>query len=179
MRHRPSLPLLCSLLLGHTLATATSAAAPSPGAGTPPDAAYELLFADEFDGDRVNTAHWNFRVGPRTGTGIDGLNLARNVRVADGHLIVEARHEVVDGKPAHTGGGLISKHRFGYGYYECRSQPFMAGRGVHTAFWQRGLGGPEHNSIFEIDSHEIDSTQKIACNNLYVDVSTRGYLELA
>lgn len=145
----------------------------------PPSPDYELLFADEFSGSRVNEQDWNFRVGPRTGTGIDGLNLARNVRVADGHLIVEAKHEVVDGRPAHTGGGLISKHRFGYGYYEVRSQPFMAGRGVHTAFWQRGQGGPENNSIFEIDSHEVDSTQKLACNNLYVDVSTRGYMELA
>jgi hypothetical protein len=111
--------------------------------------------------------------GGLPGPGYDGLNLARNVRVADGHLIVVAKHEIVDGKPAHTGGGVISKHRFGYGYYECRSQPFMAGRGVHTAFWQRGMGGPENNSIFE-----IDSTQKIACNNLYVDVSTKGYMEL-
>jgi hypothetical protein len=146
---------------------------------TPPAPDYELLFADEFNGDRVNERDWMFRTGARTGTGIDGLNLARNVRVAEGHLIVTARHEVVDGKPANTGGGVISRHRFGYGYYECRSQPFMAGRGVHTAFWQRGMGGPENNSIFEIDSHEIDSTQKIACNNLYVDVSTRGFMELA
>jgi hypothetical protein len=90
-----------------------------------------------------------------------------------------AKQENIGGRLANTGGGLISKHRFGYGYYECRSQPFMAGRGVHTAFWQRGLGGPENNSIFEIDSHEIDSTQKIACNNLYVDISTKGYMELA
>ena len=145
----------------------------------PPAPDYELLFADEFDGERVNERDWNFRVGPRTGTGIDGLNLVRNVRVADGHVIVEVRRETVEGKPANTGGGLISKHRFGYGYYECRSQPFMAGRGVHTAFWQRGMGGPENNSIFEIDSHEIDSTQMMACNNLYVDVSTKGYMELA
>ncbi len=145
----------------------------------PPTSDYELLFADEFTGDQVNLRDWNFRLGPRTGTGIDGLNLARNVRVADGHLIVTAHREIIDGRPANTGGGLISKHRFGYGYYECRSQPFMAGRGVHTAFWQRGLGGPENNSIFEIDSHEIDSTQKIACNNLYVDISSKGYLELA
>ena len=157
---------------------ATAFAAASAHAA-PPAADYELLFADEFDAPRVNERDWNFRLGPRTGTGIDGLNLARNVRVADGHLIVEAKHETVDGKPANTGGGLISKHRFGYGYYECRSQPFMAGRGVHTAFWQRGMGGPENNSIFEIDSHEIDSTQKIACNNLYVDISTKGYMELA
>ena len=146
---------------------------------TPPASDYELLFADEFTGDRVNERDWAFRLGPRTGTGIDGLNLARNVRVADGHLIVMANRETIDGRSANTGGGLISKHRFGYGYYECRSQPFMAGRGVHTAFWQRGMGGLENNSIFEIDSHEIDSTQKIACNNLYVDISTKGYLELA
>ena len=156
------------------------AAALLPGAhAAPPAADYELLFAEEFDGSRVNERDWIFRTGPRTGTGIDGLNLARNVRVADGHLIVTAKHEVVDGKPAHTGGGVISRHRFGYGYYESRSQPFMAGRGVHTAFWQRGMGGAENNSIFEIDSHEIDSTQRIACNNLYVDVSSKGYLELA
>ncbi|MFO1448384.1 MAG: LamG-like jellyroll fold domain-containing protein [Opitutaceae bacterium] len=147
--------------------------------GAPPTPDYQLLFAEEFDGDRVNERDWNFRLGPRTGLGIDGLNLARNVRIADGHLIVTARQEIIDGKAANTGGGLISRHRFGYGYYECRSQPFMAGRGVHVAFWQRGMSGPENNSIFEIDSHEIDSTQKIACNNLYVDVSTKGYLELA
>ncbi len=146
---------------------------------TPPASDYELLFSDEFNGDRVNERDWDFRLGPRTGTGIDGLNLARNVRVVEGHLVVMANREIIDGRSANTGGGLISKHRFGYGYYECRSQPFMAGRGVHTAFWQRGMGGLENNSIFEIDSHEIDSTQKIACNNLYVDISTKGYLELA
>lgn len=166
------------LLACFTLVTAAFVAA-QPGAAALPPPGYELLFADEFDGDRVNARDWSFRTGPRTGTGIDGLNLARNVRIADGHLIVEAKRETIDGKLASTGGGLISTHRFGYGYYECRSQPFMAGRGVHTAFWQRGLGGPDNNSIFEIDSHEIDSTQRMACNNLYVDVSNRGYLELA
>ena len=168
-----------TLLLASSTLLAAALVAAQPRAGGAPTPGYELLFADEFDGDRVNERDWNFRTGPRTGTGIDGLNLARNVRVADGHLIVVAKHETVDGKQANTGGGLISKHRFGYGYYECRSQPFMAGRGVHTAFWQRGMGGPENNSIFEIDSHEIDSTQKMACNNLYVDVSTKGYMELA
>lgn len=163
--------LLIRFAAGGVLAAALSAA--------PPSADYELLFADEFDGKTVDRVAWNHRVGPRTGQGINGLNLERNVRLADGHLIIEARQETIDGVPAHTGGGLISTHRFGYGYYETRSRPFMAGRGVHTAFWQRGMGGTENNSIFEIDSHEIDSTQKIACNNLYVDVSTRGYLELA
>ncbi len=172
----PRVPVRTSGLRLLGLAAAWAAAS---AVAAPPSPEYELLFADEFDGPGVAAADWNFRTGPRTGTGIDGLNLARNVRIADGHLVVVAKRETVDGKPANTGGGLISTHRFGYGYYEVRSQPFMRGRGVHTAFWQRGMGGPENNSIFEIDSHEIDSTQAIACNNLYVDVSDSGYLEQA
>ncbi len=172
----PRVPVRTS---GLRLLGCAAAWAAATAVAAPPSPDYELLFAEEFDGPGVAAADWNFRTGPRTGTGIDGLNLARNVRIADGHLVIEAKHETVDGKPAHTGGGLISTHRFGYGYYEVRSQPFMRGRGVHTAFWQRGMGGPENNSIFEIDSHEIDSMQAIACNNLYVDVSDAGYLEQA
>lgn len=173
MRTRHLASRLVLLLLGACATRQPALHAAPPG----PD--YELLFAEEFDGTTFSRSDWMPRTGPRTGLGIDGLNLERNLSFGDGHLIITARQEVVDGKPAHTGGGLISRHRFGYGYYEVRSRPFMGGRGVHTAFWQRGMGGPENNSIFEIDSHEIDSTQRIACNNLYVDVSSRGYMELA
>ena len=152
--------------------------AAQPAAGAPPSADYELLFAEEFVGERVNEQDWSFRTGLRTGTGINGLNLEANVVVSGGHLIVTAKQETIQGKLENTGGGLISKHRFGYGYYECRSQPFMGGRGVHTAFWQRGLGA-DNNVIFEIDSYELDSTYRIASNNLYVDVSPSGYMDLA
>jgi hypothetical protein len=170
-RFSPKLALLTALGAGLFAAPFAHSAPPAPGD--------ELFFADEFDGHRVNDRDWNFRTGPCTGTGTDGLNLARNVRVADGYPIVAANHETSDGCPAHTGGGLISKHRFGYGDHECRSQPFLARRGVHPAFWPRGLGGPANNSIFEIDSPELDSAQKMACNNLSVDLSPKGYLELA
>lgn len=34
----------------------------------PPAPDYELLFADEFDGNRVDERDWNFRTGPRTST---------------------------------------------------------------------------------------------------------------
>jgi hypothetical protein len=98
--------------------------------------------------------------------------------VTGGDLVITAKQETVNGRLENTGGGLISKHRFGYGYYETRSQPFMGGRGVHAAFWQRGLG-EENNSIFEIDSYELDSTYRIASNNLYVDISPSGFMELA
>ena len=142
----------------------------------PPSEDYELLFADEFDGTALNEAHWGYRVGERKGDYFNGLNLKENVSVSDGHLRIASKVETIKGKTEYTGGGIISKAQFGYGYYECLSKPFMAGKGVHTSFWQRG-GSVPNNNIFEIDSYEIDSTQYLATNNLYVHLSRKGYKE--
>ena len=71
---------------------------------------------------------------------------------------------------------IISKAQFGYGYYECLSRPFMAGKGVHTSFWQRS-GSVPNNNIFEIDSYEIDSTQYLATNNLYLLLARKDFKE--
>lgn len=134
---------------------------------------YQLVFEDNFDGDSVNTAHWYFREGRRTaGSYINGINRKENVRVKDGILYVDCRHEKIDGQMEYTGGGIISRANFGYGYYECKSKPFMAGRGVHTSFWQSGGAYPNSN-VFEIDSHEIDSKSYIGCNNLYVHLGNK------
>jgi len=143
-----------------------------PAVAQPPaKAGYELLFSEEFDGSTVNPAHWRFREDRRTDSYMNGLNRRQNVRVAGGSLLITARQEQIDGKPESTGGGIISKHQFGYGYYETLSKPFMAGRGVHSAFWQRG-GTIPNNTIFEIDSYEIDSGAWMGCNNLYVQLGT-------
>ena len=48
------------------------------GRSAPPASDYELLFAGEFNGDRVTERDWSFRTGP----GTDQLNFARDVRVA-------------------------------------------------------------------------------------------------
>jgi hypothetical protein len=145
-----------------------------PAHAQPPvGAGYELLFSEEFDGDKVNTAHWRFREDRRTDSYMNGLNRRQNVAVAGGSLLITARQEMIDGKPENTGGGLISKHQFGYGYYETLSKPFMAGRGVHSAFWQRG-GSIPNNTIFEIDSYEIDSGSWMGCNNLYLQLGTKA-----
>lgn len=137
----------------------------------PPSSDYELVFSDEFD-TPVNQAMWSYRVGRRTmGTWINALNLPENVSVTNGNLVIAAKTEEIKGKKEYTGGGLISKRNFGYGYYETRSKPFMAGRGVHSAFWQAGGS----SRIFEIDSYEIDSGSTMACRNLYVHVSPSKY----
>lgn len=136
----------------------------------PMNKGYVLLFDESFSGKTLNSEHWRYRMDRRTGYGyMDGLNRKENVYLNDSALHVVLNHEWLDGKWENTGGGVISTHNFGYGYYECLSKPFMAGRGVHTSFWQRGGKNP-NNNIFEIDSYEIDSKTYVATNNLYFDL---------
>lgn len=138
---------------------------------------YTLLFEENFVGNKLNEDIWEFRTGRRTGMGyMDGLNLKENVYVKDSALHVAIKHELINGKWENTGGGVISKLNFGYGYYECLSKPFMEGHGVHTSFWQRGSSTP-NNNIFEIDSYEIDSKTWVATNNLYVDLAPNKNLK--
>jgi beta-glucanase (GH16 family) len=140
---------------------------------------YELLFADEFDGDHLDTAHWRYRTGERGGVNLfRSLNRPENVSVSDGKLHVAVRQEQIDGHLVNTGGGIISTHQFGYGYYECLSTPFMDGHGVHSSFWQSGGAPGKNNGIFEIDAYEIDSTVRMACHNLYVHLAPKDYKEV-
>ncbi len=142
---------------------------------TLPGKEYVLLYEDNFSGNQLNLKDWQYRTGRRTGMGyMDGLNLEQNVYVKDSALHIAVKHEMINGKWENTGGGIISKHNFGYGYYETLSKPFMEGHGVHTSFWQRGGANP-NNNIFEIDSYEIDSKTWVATNNLYVDLPYNGY----
>lgn len=139
----------------------------------PPSKDYKLVYEDNFDGNSLDTLAWRYRVDVRKGFGyMDGLNRAENVRVKDGMLVVDCYQEKIDGKVENTGGGVISRKNFGYGYYECRSKPFMEGRGVHTSFWQRGSCTP-NNDVFEIDSYEIDSETEVATNNLYIQLGDK------
>lgn len=155
--YSPKRPLIGLLLAA--CATLLPAQAP-PG--------YTLLYQDNFDGNHVNTNDWVYRVDHRQlGTWVNGYDRAENVSEHGGTLHITVKKEVIDGQVEYTGGGLISKHQFGYGYYECLSRPFMAGKGVHTAFWQAG-GAVPNNNIFEIDSYEIDATTFMATNNLYM-----------
>ncbi len=134
---------------------------------------YKLLFEENFSGKTLNEENWKYREGRRSGPGIDGENLPANVTVSDGALHIAVRQELQNGKLQNTGGGIISRSQFGYGYYESLSRPFMSGHGVHSAFWQAG-GAVANNDVFEIDSYEIDSKSPLGCNNLYLHLSPKG-----
>ena len=142
-------------------------------AQVPANKGYVLLYEEKFEGNKLNENDWKYRTDWRKGGNLNGYNRKENVSVADG-LHIAARYEMVDGQMQYTGGGVISKHQFGYGYYETLSRPFMGGKGVHTSFWQAG-GSISNNNIFEIDSYEIDSKSSVGCNNLYIHIASKKY----
>lgn len=103
-----------------------STAAPPPG--------YQLVWADEFDGARVNTEHWSYR----TGKAHFSVCAPEHSTLENGCLKVRAAREA-----GHfTGGGLITKRQFFEGYYETRVK-LDGGRGWHDAFWTTWLSSME------------------------------------
>ena len=132
---------------------------------------YFPIYSDEFDSTAVNSNNWSYRTDSR----FDAKNLANNVRVVDGKLYIDFKHEPI-GTTNYTSGGVISKHTFGYGYYEVCSKTFGDTPGLHTAFWMMGGNGngstsPKYNNVLEIDGYEIESeapTQSIGAVHYYI-----------
>lgn len=120
-------------------------------------AGYALVWADEFDGQSLDLARWDYR----TDSKLWSTQLPQNIRVADGQLKIALKKEDANDKH-YTGGGIISKTTFQYGYYEARFK-VPAGAGWHTSFWaqkQDGSGGTNPRAARqEIDFCEQDSVK--------------------
>lgn len=116
-----------------------------------PPPGYKLVFSDEFDANELDQAKWNYRLGDKA----DSAQEAENVEVRDGNLLVHARKQRL-GKYEYTGGGVVSKPLFVYGYYEARFK-IPAGEGWHTAFWTMPVYDPIELRNTEIDFCEQDS----------------------
>lgn len=154
-----------------TVQTATQSRASAPGAPSP----YTLRYEDNFDGTALNTANWTYRESAALYAG--GYNRRQNVSVSGGLLHVAFKKEDIDGDGLaneYTGGGIISAHNFGYGYYETRAKLAGGVNGFHQSFWQMGLpygvgsapgldalvdSGvlPYYNRTIEIDGFEQNS----------------------
>lgn len=136
------------------IATPAEAAVTAATVTTPAGPGYTKVFGDEFDGTTVDTSKWNHR------TDVKGLSAQRpgNVSVGGGAMTIHLRKEAYAGK-AYTGGGLVSKQGFRYGYYETRARTSV-GSGWHTSFWAMAGDGsntytPDRRT--EIDGFEMDS----------------------
>ncbi|CAH0998865.1 Beta-glucanase [Neolewinella maritima] len=101
----------------------------------------QLLWADEFDGDSLSTADWNFELGDGCPNLCGWGNNERqsytrsNHRLEDGHLIITARKEGTD----YTSTRITTKDKqaFQYGRIETRAK-LPVGEGLWPAFWMLG-----------------------------------------
>jgi len=125
---------------------------------TLPPPGYKLVWSDEFNGDSLDTSKWDFRTDSRMWS----TQKPENVSVRNGHLILAVNKEDAGGKH-YTGGGVISKPAFKYGYYESRFK-VPPGAGWHTSFWMmkhNGQGGTGPTaSAQELDVCENDSVHQ-------------------
>jgi beta-glucanase (GH16 family) len=111
---------------------------------------WQLVWADEFDGTELDFSKWAVEENGHGG-GNDELQYyldrTENVRVENGHLILEAHKEHFDQAGTvrdYTSGRIRSKRRasWTYGRFEVRAQ-LPQGRGLWTAAWLL----PEDNRI--------------------------------
>lgn len=142
------------LLTAVIVACSASLVVPSaPASAAPPSSLYTLVWADEFDGDTVNTNKWNYRTDVKR----ESAQRPENVSVGGGYLTITQKKEQYAGKE-YTGGGLISRKSFRYGYYETRAKT-SAGSGWHPAFWAMAGDGtttfPSYRRT-EIDGFEYN-----------------------
>ncbi len=116
---------------------------------------HRLVFEDDFNGPDVNLDAWVYR----TDSKMWSSQTPGNVRLSDGMLRLAYRKERKNGKD-YTGGGLISRRAFGYGFFEARLR-MPAGMGWHTSFWlmtHDGSGSTNTTATdMEIDICEQDS----------------------
>jgi hypothetical protein len=124
-------------------------------------AGYELAWSDEFDGSSLDRSKWGYR----TDTKHWSTQLPRNVSVGDGNLVISLNRVAATGGDEYTGGGVISKAAFGYGYYESRMR-IMAGKGWHSSFWLMkydGSGSTKTDAAdLELDVIENDSIDPLS-----------------
>jgi beta-glucanase (GH16 family) len=116
---------------------------------------YTLSWSDEFDGAALDPNKWHYR----TDSKMWSTQLPANVSVADGKLVIALKKEKA-GDKNYTGGGIVSKREFEYGYYEARFK-VPPGAGWHTSFWTMAYNevDTKPNGTQEIDICEQDSVK--------------------
>jgi beta-glucanase (GH16 family) len=98
---------------------------------------YNLVWADEFDGNSLNTANWSYDVGAG-GWGNNELQYytnGSNVAVSSGTLKILAKQESFGGTN-YTSSRIVTKNKvdFRYGKFEARLK-LPQGQGIWPAFW--------------------------------------------
>ncbi|MFD4571717.1 hypothetical protein ACFWNK_10825 [Streptomyces sp. NPDC058417] len=113
------------------------------------------VFEDQFNGTALDTGKWNVRKS--------GWSNDANVSVSGGKLLIDMKRvSSSDQKDGFRGGGISSKKRFGYGYYELTATIPQLTPGWHPAFWGQIWDGVEAKPVYnrpftELDIFEVQS----------------------
>jgi hypothetical protein len=122
---------------------------------TPP-ANYVLQWSENFAGGVLDVTKWSYRTDIKA----KSAQLSANVSVdAGGHMNIALRQQHFGGQDF-TGGGIISKASFRYGYFQVKAKT-TTNPGWHSSFWMfAGDGATTYapGAFSEIDDFEIDSS---------------------
>ncbi len=121
--------------------------------GPPPK--YVLQWSDNFHGGVLDATKWNYRTDIKA----KSAQLPANVSVDSlGHMNIALRQQDFGGQQF-TGGGIVSKASFRYGYFQVRAKTTV-NPGWHSSFWMfAGDGATTYapEAYTEIDDFEINS----------------------
>jgi len=152
---------MCVLSLMAISLKAASAAQNEPTTVPP---GYRLVWADEFDGPRLDVSQWNYRIGP----GHHSYQRPENVSLENGAVRIALKRESFSGK-SFTGGGIITRKAYESGYFETRAKMF-GGYGWHEAFWTMFINSllPNHNKVDpQLVPIEIDCFEQFASRDMH------------
>lgn len=97
---------------------------------------WKLVWSDEFDGQQLDREKWQVNVWPARKVNDEDqayTERAKNLRVQQGHLVIEAHKEDYEGA-AYSSGRIFSRAPFKYGRFEVRAQ-LPRGKGTWPAIW--------------------------------------------
>jgi len=138
---------------------------PSTGYTTPETYdGLELLWSDEFSGSSLNESFWTYEIGNGDwGWGNNELEFYRreNTTLVDGHLVIEAREEFINGFE-YTSSRLITRDKFEFTFGRVDIRAVVPeGQGIWPALWMLGenisqVGWPRCGEIdiMELVGHE-------------------------
>lgn len=140
-----------------------------------------LVWNDEFDGTALDMRKWQYDTSRNKQGWFNGelqyYSAGKNVRVANGLLTIEARHEKLDpakvadwGGQEYTSARIFSKGRgWKYGFYEVRAK-LPCARGTWPAIWMLPV-----NMTKWPDDGEIDIMEQVGAepNLIYSSLHTK------
>jgi len=103
---------------------------------------YELVWADEFDGNNINLNNWSFelwKAGKVNNEWQQYVENSDNYILQDGRLFITATRTANNEKGGYASTRLSTQHKqeFTYGYIEFRAK-MPSGRGAWPALWMLG-----------------------------------------